>query len=158
MLGTLDPAEKSRWSQHVNRLVHAYNCTKNDATGHSPYYLLFGREARLPVDLCFGTVAWWGGSQYHHQYVERMKSELQRAYQLATETAQKSQQRNKRLYDKQVKRQTLEVGDRVLIKKSGTDWKAQTCWQMEFCTIPGDRKAEELTCLPVWNLNQGWEV
>lgn len=45
MLCTLDPAEKSRWSQHINRLVHAYNCTKNDATGHSPYYLLFGREA-----------------------------------------------------------------------------------------------------------------
>ncbi len=39
MLGTLDPAEKSRWSQHVNRLVQAYNCTKNDATGHLPYYL-----------------------------------------------------------------------------------------------------------------------
>ncbi len=116
MLGTLDPAEKSRWSQHVNRLVHAYNCTKNDATGHSPYYLLFGREARLPVDLCFGTSPDGVGVSNHHQYVERMKSELQRAYQLATETAQKSQQRNKRLYDKQVKHQTLEVGDRVLIK------------------------------------------
>ncbi len=35
MLGTLDPAEKSRWSQHVNRLVHTYNCTKNEATGNS---------------------------------------------------------------------------------------------------------------------------
>ncbi len=54
MLGTLNPAEKGRWSQHINSLVHSYNCTKNEATGYSPYYLLFGREARLPVDVCFG--------------------------------------------------------------------------------------------------------
>lgn len=42
MLGTLDPDKKSRWSQYVCQLVHAYNCTKNDATGFSPYHLMFG--------------------------------------------------------------------------------------------------------------------
>ncbi len=74
MLGTLNPVEKSRWSQHINCLVHAYNCTKNDATGYSPYYLLFGREARLPVDVCFGTFPDGKGANNHRQYVERMKS------------------------------------------------------------------------------------
>lgn len=53
MLGTLIPGEKRKWSQHISLLVHAYNCTRNDATGYSPYYLMFGREARLPIDLCF---------------------------------------------------------------------------------------------------------
>ncbi|KAA0724940.1 Retrovirus-related Pol polyprotein from transposon 412 [Triplophysa tibetana] len=116
MLGTLNLAEKSRWSEHINRLVHAYNCTRNESTGYSPYYLLFGREARLPVDVCFGTSSGGKGVSNHRQYVERMKLDLQRAYQLATETAQKSQQRNKRLYDKRVTHQTLAVGDRVLIR------------------------------------------
>lgn len=123
MLGTLNPTEKHRWSQHINRLVHAYNCTKNDATGYSPYYLLFGREARLPVDVCFGTSPDGKGAGSHRQYVERMKSELQQAYQLATETAQKSQKRNKRLYDKHIKHQTLAVGDRVLTRNLGMTGK-----------------------------------
>uniref|UniRef100_A0A8C2FAA3 Gypsy retrotransposon integrase-like protein 1 n=1 Tax=Cyprinus carpio TaxID=7962 RepID=A0A8C2FAA3_CYPCA len=54
MLGTLDPKQKQKWSQKISQLVHAYNCSQNDATGYSPYLLMFGREARLPVDICFG--------------------------------------------------------------------------------------------------------
>ena len=54
MLGTLTPEQKKDWKNHVPAMVHAYNCNKNAATGFSPYYLLFGREPRLPVDVEFG--------------------------------------------------------------------------------------------------------
>lgn len=37
MLGTMEPEQKQYWSQHIGQLVHAYNCTKNDATGYSPH-------------------------------------------------------------------------------------------------------------------------
>ncbi|RXN24314.1 Retrovirus-related Pol polyprotein from transposon 297 [Labeo rohita] len=149
MLGTLNPVEKSRWSQHITRLVHAYNCTKNEATGYSPYYLLFGREARLPVDVCFGTSPDGKGAGSHRQYVERMKSELQRAYQLATETAQKSQQRNKRLYDRHVKHQTLAVGDHVLIRNLALTGKQKLAdkWNSVPYLV-----VEKLKNLPVYRL------
>ena len=54
MLGTLTPEQKKDWKNHVSAMVPAYNCTKNAATGFSPYNLLFGREPRLPVDVEFG--------------------------------------------------------------------------------------------------------
>ena len=54
MLGTLTPEQKKEWKSHVPVLVHVYNCTRNAATGFSPYYLPFGREPRLPVDVEFG--------------------------------------------------------------------------------------------------------
>ena len=53
MLDTLTPEQKKDWKSHVPSLVHAYNCTRNAATGFSPYYFLFGRETRLPVDIEF---------------------------------------------------------------------------------------------------------
>lgn len=45
MLGMLSQGKRRHWSQHVSYLVHAYNITRCDATGYSPYYLKFGRGA-----------------------------------------------------------------------------------------------------------------
>ena len=54
MLGTLPEKPKSTWREQVPTLVHAYNCTRNNATGFSPYYLMFGWKPHLPIDLIFG--------------------------------------------------------------------------------------------------------
>ena len=42
MLCTLPESYKSHWHEHLNKVVHAYNCSRNDVTGYSPFYLLFG--------------------------------------------------------------------------------------------------------------------
>ena len=77
MLGTLTPEQKKDWKSHVPAQIHAYNCTRNAATGYSPYYLLFGREPRLPVDMEF---ALQRGSQKdslsESSYVSQLKRRL----------------------------------------------------------------------------------
>ena len=42
------------WKSHLNAMTFAYNNTKNATTGCSPYYLMFGRHPRLPIDVAFG--------------------------------------------------------------------------------------------------------
>nr|XP_057906640.1 uncharacterized protein LOC131104002 [Doryrhamphus excisus]XP_057906648.1 uncharacterized protein LOC131104002 [Doryrhamphus excisus] len=123
MLGTLGCEKKRQWSKHVGYLVHAYNSTKCDATGYSPYFLMFGREARLPMDVCFGTSPDGKDEACHSRYVAKLKEDLQRAYQLASEAADKAHQRNKRSYDKRVGFQTLDIGDRVLLRNLGLKGK-----------------------------------
>ena len=44
MLGILPEEFKVEWTNHVNTLTYAYNCTRSKATGFSPYYLLYGRH------------------------------------------------------------------------------------------------------------------
>lgn len=55
MVGTLSMAKKQHWGNHIAAVVHAYNSTVSDATGYSPYRLMFGREACLQIDLDFRT-------------------------------------------------------------------------------------------------------
>ena len=54
ILGMLEKEQKRDWKSHIAPTVHAYNSTKHDSTGYSPYLLVFGREPRLTVDMSFG--------------------------------------------------------------------------------------------------------
>ncbi|KAK3505931.1 hypothetical protein QTP70_003643, partial [Hemibagrus guttatus] len=151
MLGTLDHEKKRTWSHQVSYLVHAYNSTKCDATGYSPYYLMFGREARLPVDLCFGTSPDGIEATGHSQYVAKLKEDLKQAYKLASEAADKRHQRNKKLYDQRVKFRVLELGDRVFLRNLGLrgKHKLESRWKHEPYIVVG-----KLPNLPVFKVKR----
>ena len=123
MLGTLEPNRKRKWSQHIVHLVHAYNCTPNEATGFSPYFLMFGREARLPVDLCFETASDGAQQKTYLKYVSDMRKELKAAYELAESIAAKQNDSNKQRYDKRIRFIQLLPGDRVLLRNLGLQGK-----------------------------------
>ena len=50
MIGKLEQDKKAHWSKHLPGMLTAYNGTLSMVTGYSPYFLLFGRKARMPVD------------------------------------------------------------------------------------------------------------
>ena len=54
MLGTLAPEQKKDWKTYVPAMCMPTIALGNTATGYSPYYLLFGRDPRPPIDVEFG--------------------------------------------------------------------------------------------------------
>ena len=54
MLGTLEDHKKQDWKSFVAPLVHAYNSTRQDSTGFSPFFLMFGRHPSLAIDAYLG--------------------------------------------------------------------------------------------------------
>ena len=55
MISKLDNKCQKNWPDHLSSITHAYNSTRSQITGYSPYFLMMGRRPHLPVDLLFPT-------------------------------------------------------------------------------------------------------
>ncbi|KAK7907779.1 hypothetical protein WMY93_016391 [Mugilogobius chulae] len=131
MLRTLTDSEKADWKESLAKVVHAYNCTKSEATGYSPYYLLFGRTPRLPVDILFNLPSPEQQVSYE-EYVQKWQSQMREAYQIASKAAQKEASRGKHYYDKKTHGVQLHPGNRVLLrnfKERGGPGKLRSYWE-----------------------------
>ena len=116
MLGMLPEKPKSTWREQVPTLVHDYNCTRNNMTDFSPYYLMFGRKQHLPIDILFGTNTADSKGNTSAKYVENLTQRIEWAYKTANEVLKKEQEQNKWHYDCKVKCAQVKVGDKVLLK------------------------------------------
>jgi len=131
MLRTLPEEKKGKWKDYVNKLVHAYNCTPNDATRFAPFYLLYRRTPRLPIDLILGTDN-STNVMNHSEYVKKWKSTMQEAYNLARDNSNLSSDRGKKHYDRKLNFTTLQAGDRVLVRNltpRGGPGKLRSYWE-----------------------------
>lgn len=100
MLGTLDPDKKPRWHEYIDALTHAYNCTQHNSTGFSPYFLMYGRHPRLPVDLMFGLSTAKEPCEYS-EYVQTLHECLTYAYDEADRMSRHAKDLQKKHYDKE---------------------------------------------------------
>jgi hypothetical protein len=50
MLACYTNSHHTNWDTHLSNIANLYNNTVNDATGYTPYYLLFGRHNRFLAD------------------------------------------------------------------------------------------------------------
>lgn len=131
MLRNLTAEAKSDWKSSLAKVVHVYNCTRSEATGYAPYYLLYGRNPWLPVDIMFGLTP-SDQSTSHSEYASKWRRRMQEAYRLASETAQREQNRAKKQYDRKTYGAELQPGSRVLVQNfrdKGGPGKLRSCWE-----------------------------
>ena len=115
MLGTLPKEKKSERKNHIGTLVHAYNCTQNSATGFSPYYLMFGRQPHLPVDVALGLAPHTIKEPDTTKFVQKLRERTKWAHEKAEAFQAKEPQRHKCNYDRKSRAAALEVRDMVLV-------------------------------------------
>ena len=63
------------WDEFVRQICMAYNTRFHPTTGFTPFYLMFGRQAKLPVELMYGTpeTETMPPSQYGTQSISRRR-------------------------------------------------------------------------------------
>ena len=108
---------RKNWDEYVESLVLAYNSAKHSVTDQTPYFMVFGRNPKVPCDKAFGY------QELVDKFLGRDKQldKLNQTKQNAKTRLEKRQLINKNIKDKHRTHYIPEEGDYVLL--SEPQWK-----------------------------------
>lgn len=108
------------WDEHIDNILFAYRCSRHDTTKYTPFFLMYGREALLPIDVSgidvSGKQADIGDGDFEAK-LKGLQELREKVHANVLANVSKAQQRQKKLYD--AKHNTginLKIGDEVLVK------------------------------------------
>ena len=135
---TLQPREKKKWHFHVDSLVMAYNTTTHESTNTTPFQAMYGRHAKIPIDLLVHLP-----DQEENVPAKSVKSftterekELRHAYDTMKDSMDKRRSRSKRNFDNKLQKPiTFQPGDKVLVRKFVQKNKVDDRFHAEIHTV-----------------------
>ena len=119
MISKLEEDKKACWSKHLPELLLAYNATHSTVTGYSPYYLLFGRRSRIPVDYLFPTLLDSPHQTKMEVSVAAMQKRLKEAFAVARCLTSEEAAKQCCYYDLKAGAVALQPGDVVMVHTDG---------------------------------------
>ena len=131
MIGKLEEDKKACWSKHLPELLLAYNTTCSAGTGYSPYYLLFGRRSRIPVDYLFPTLSHSPHQTKMEVAVVAMQKRLKEAFAVARHLTSEEAVKQHCYYEHKAGAVALQPGDVVMVCTDGFvgKWKVKNQWE-----------------------------
>ena len=119
MIGKLEQDKKARWSEHLLEMLAAYNGTRSAVTGYSPYFLLFSRKSRMPVDCLFPTLHDSPHQAKMEVSVAAMQKKLKEAFAVTRHLTSQEAARQRCYYDRKAGAVALQPGDVVMVCTDG---------------------------------------
>ena len=131
------------WDYWLPFICMAYNSSEQTSTKFSPYFLMFGREMRMPVELILpqpeSDILGEMENYSELNYVEQMVSKLQSAFSLVRQNLKTATLWQKRVYDRRRNVIPLHRGQGVWLynpmRKKGRTPKLDSPWQGPFAII-----------------------
>lgn len=101
------------WDVFIPAAQMAFRTSPNETTGESPFYLLYGREPLLPMDVSLLPPTDPASSIAEHR--RRIVKQIELAQQIAKENIMRTQQKMKAYYDKRSSEPDFIEGQRVWV-------------------------------------------
>ena len=119
MIDKLEEDKKACWLEHLPELLLTYNATRSAVTGYSPYYLLFGRRLRIPVDYLFPTLCDSPHQTKMEVSIAAMQKRLKEAFAVARHLTSEEAAKQCHYYDHKAGAVALQPGDVVMAHTDG---------------------------------------
>jgi transposase InsO family protein len=116
LLVTLPPEKKSKWPEFLPELTYMYNVTPHSSTGYSPYYLMYGRDPHLPIDIVLGLGSSSEELESTDEWLQQHTSNLRLASELARYNLYRAALGRQKTYNSKAKEAPLTIGSRVLLR------------------------------------------
>ncbi|CAG2203350.1 Transposon Ty3-G Gag-Pol polyprotein,Retrovirus-related Pol polyprotein from transposon opus,Retrovirus-related Pol polyprotein from transposon 297,Retrovirus-related Pol polyprotein from transposon 17.6,Transposon Ty3-I Gag-Pol polyprotein [Mytilus edulis] len=113
MLSMFVDDHHKNWDVYIPYVLFAYRSSIQESTQETPFYLMYGRDARLPIDVALSepTVTYTDADDYKANVLTR----LQEAFTLAKDNIQLAQQKQKAYSDKKSAEPDYEIGQKVWV-------------------------------------------
>ena len=99
MLSSCVDKHPFEWEEHIQKLCMAYNTSIQATTGYSPFYLMFGRRPRLPIDIMYETPSERSSLP---NFVHSLQNTLTEAFDAARSNISLHQDRQQDTYNQRV--------------------------------------------------------
>ena len=109
MLSTTVQSHPLDWEDHIWKECLVYNTSVQATTGYSSFYLIIGRNARLPADVMFPTDKSAADVSYG-EYAKMTSESMEKAFNLAREHVGEKQ-----FYEKKCHGKRFQTGDLVYL-------------------------------------------
>ena len=104
------PNPTDNWDLDLGLTLMAYCSAVQSSTGFTPYFLLYGKEMRLPLYIIYRFPS---QDLSRTQYAQEIRRVLERAYDTARSKLQLSHERQKDYYDRRTRGERFKTGDSV---------------------------------------------
>ena len=101
--------DQKDWDEQLPLLELALNSAKQSSTGESPFMMMYGREAVLPVDVQLRTPI----STAANPAVGELQQRMKKVWEKATKSIERAQQRQQKSVNKKRRAVEYSVGDKV---------------------------------------------
>ena len=119
MLAKTTDKNQRNWSELLPYVMLGYRTSVHESKGYTPYFLLFGHEVTLPIDLQFPppSDATWTN---YHEYVAETRLRFHTAYEHAGQYLKGQQKRQHALYNAKVHGPTYTEGQLINLHNPST--------------------------------------
>src|SRR5215216_5852692 len=119
-LAKLIADKEKEWDEYVESVLFAYRTMKHNTTGYTPFYLLYGRQATLPIELKIPTEL-SDDKNFKDALMDRLFkiiNQLEDDRQIALDQIKDDQRKQKDRYDISATAEQFKIGDKVLVERT----------------------------------------
>ena len=139
MLAKLIAENQKNWDQKLPVVAFAYRTSVQESTKFTPFFLQYGREARIPADLVYGLPPDLARQTDASDFAEEQRAKFSQAYELVRQHLGSAARRRKHDYDLRAKPQQFAIGSKVWVfvprRRSGRYAKWQCRYQGPFTVV-----------------------